>query len=168
MIHFELYVLFNIYLFGCLGPPVPRQDLGCILWEFSKQRMNSPGVACRLSCSTLGGILVPRPGIKPMSPALQSRFLTTGPYQGSPSVKYILTTKKKGSWGCCIRILSPVGAELHWTPKSGSQVWLNYCTISSVCFLCGKNKPQQACEKPKETFLFVPSFILFGRWNITL
>ena len=35
--------------------------------------------AWRLSCSEAGGIFVPQPGIKPMSPALQGRFLTTGP-----------------------------------------------------------------------------------------
>ena len=127
-----------MYLFGCIRPPVPHQDLGCILWEFSMQRMNFPGMARRLSCSTLGGILVPWPGIEPMCPALQSGFLTTGPPR--KSLCYIYFNHKKGSWGCCIRILSSVGAELHWTPQSGSQVWLNYCTSSSVCFLCGKNR----------------------------
>ena len=33
----------------------------------------------RLSCSKACGVLVPRPGIKPVSPALEGRFLTTGP-----------------------------------------------------------------------------------------
>ena len=32
-----------------------------------------------LSCSTLCGILVPRAGIKPVSPAAEGRLLTTGP-----------------------------------------------------------------------------------------
>ena len=32
-----------------------------------------------LSCSKARGISGPQPGIKPMSPALQGRFLTTGP-----------------------------------------------------------------------------------------
>ena len=32
-----------------------------------------------LSCSVAYGILVPGPGIEPVSPDLQSRFLTTGP-----------------------------------------------------------------------------------------
>ena len=39
------------------------------------------------SCGTQAmacGILVPQPGIKPMSPALQGRFLTTGPPGKSP------------------------------------------------------------------------------------
>ena len=38
----------------------------------------------RLSCSKACGILVPPPGIKPMSPVLQGRFLTTGPPGKSP------------------------------------------------------------------------------------
>ena len=33
----------------------------------------------RLSCPVACGILVPWPGIKPVSPALEGRFLTTGP-----------------------------------------------------------------------------------------
>ena len=32
-----------------------------------------------LSCHTACGILVPRPGIEPAFPALEGRFLTTGP-----------------------------------------------------------------------------------------
>ena len=32
-----------------------------------------------LSCPMARGILVPRPGIEPPSPALEGRFLTTGP-----------------------------------------------------------------------------------------
>ena len=36
-------------------------------------------VARGLSCATACGILVPQPGIEPMSPALAGGFLTTGP-----------------------------------------------------------------------------------------
>ena len=36
-------------------------------------------VAHRVSCSEACGILVPRPGIEPVSPALEGRFLTTRP-----------------------------------------------------------------------------------------
>ena len=36
-------------------------------------------VAHGFSCPEACGILVPRPGIKPMSPALAGGFLTTGP-----------------------------------------------------------------------------------------
>ena len=36
-------------------------------------------VAHRLSCPVACGILVPRPGIEPTSPALEGRFFTAGP-----------------------------------------------------------------------------------------
>ena len=36
-------------------------------------------MALRLSCSAAYGILVPGPGIEPMSPALQGGLLTIGP-----------------------------------------------------------------------------------------
>ena len=38
------------------------------------------GFSCPMAC----GILVPQPGIKLVSPQLQSRFLTTGPLGKSP------------------------------------------------------------------------------------
>ena len=37
----------------------------------------------RLSCFAVRGVLAPQPGLKPMSPALQGRFLTTGPMGNS-------------------------------------------------------------------------------------
>ena len=36
-------------------------------------------VARGLSCPVACGILVPQPGIEPTSPAVEGRFLTTGP-----------------------------------------------------------------------------------------
>ena len=41
--------------------------------------MGSLVVACRLSCHTALGILIPSPGIEPVSSALQGEFLTTRP-----------------------------------------------------------------------------------------
>ena len=42
-----------------------------------------------LRSSTTCGILVPRPGIKPMSPALEGRFLITGPPGESPGFIFL-------------------------------------------------------------------------------
>ena len=60
--------------------------LGCGTWELSLQCTDSLVVACGLSgssllglCSAAHGILVPGPEIESASPALQGRFLTTGP-----------------------------------------------------------------------------------------
>ena len=52
--------------FSCCG----AQSLGC---------GSSVVVAHGLSCPMACGILVPRLGIEPMSPALAGKFLTTGP-----------------------------------------------------------------------------------------
>ena len=41
-------------------------------------------MACGLSCPAACGILVPRPGMEPASPALEGGFFTTGPPGKSP------------------------------------------------------------------------------------
>ena len=43
------------------------------LWQVGS--LAGHGLSCTMAC----GILVPRPGIEPMSPVLENRFLTTGP-----------------------------------------------------------------------------------------
>ena len=56
-------------------------------------RLSSCGARCSavvvhgLSGSVACGILVPQPGVKPVSPALQGRFLTTGPPEKSQQIK---------------------------------------------------------------------------------
>ena len=81
----------TIYLFGCMG-------LTCGMWV---HRLSSCGVqancgtqapehtgsvvaSCGLCCPTACGFLVPRPGIKPVSPSSQGRLLATGPRGKSP------------------------------------------------------------------------------------
>ena len=76
---------FYIIYLAVVGPGVlqaasflaAHRRLSCGSWI--PERESSVVVVCGLSCSTALGILVPRPGIKPTSPALQSGFLTTGP-----------------------------------------------------------------------------------------
>ena len=60
---------------------------------------DSLAVACRLSCSTACGILVPQPGIEPASPALQSRFLTSGPPGKSSAVTITENIQGSGEKG---------------------------------------------------------------------
>ena len=66
------------FLFLALG-------LCCGAWAFSSrdawapEHVGSVAAVCGLSCPVACGILVPQPGIEPGSPALQGRFLTTGP-----------------------------------------------------------------------------------------
>ena len=53
-------------------------------WALSLRHVSSVVVACGLSCPEACGILVPLPGIEPMSPALEGGFFTTGPPGKSP------------------------------------------------------------------------------------
>ena len=51
----------------------------CIIWDFccrgqAPECMGSVVMVHRLSCPVVCGILVPQPGIKPTTPALQGRF----------------------------------------------------------------------------------------------
>ena len=49
-----------------------------VVLERCPQKSSSIVAEFRVHCS-MWGVLVPRPGIEPMSPALEGRFLTTGP-----------------------------------------------------------------------------------------
>ena len=53
--------------------------------------MGSVVVARRLSCPAARGFLVPRPGIEPVSSALEGRILTTGPPGKSLSEKFFIS-----------------------------------------------------------------------------
>ena len=53
--------------------------LGCCTQALSSWCVGSVVEAHGLSCSVACGILLLRPGIEPMSPALQGRFSTSGP-----------------------------------------------------------------------------------------
>ena len=77
--------------FGCTGSSVCcLQRMGSLLRRTGFSGCGARAslvVACGLSCPVARWILVPRPGIKPVSPALEGRFLTTGP-QGK-SLKHL-------------------------------------------------------------------------------
>ena len=78
--HQDLFLLKNIYLFlAVLGPSCGAQDLCFGIGDLSFQaHLGSVVVAWGLSCSTSCGILVPQPGIKSESSALEGGFLITG------------------------------------------------------------------------------------------
>ena len=73
-------------------------------------------MACRLSCPAACGILVPWPGIQPASPALQDRFLTTGP---SGKSRHLLI-----KWVRWSNLLEPHESELFPRPALNPDVWL--------------------------------------------
>ena len=71
--------LYLFFFFFWLHLSCSTQDPHCIVQELLLQCIDYTFVANRLQCTAGCGILVPWPGIKPTSSALQGRFLTTGP-----------------------------------------------------------------------------------------
>ena len=72
------------------GLSLVPESWGCsVLVKNRHQGMQaSVAVVQRISCSTACGILVPWPGMEPVSPALVGGFLTTGPPGKSCKISY--------------------------------------------------------------------------------
>ena len=75
------------------------------------------------SCSVACGILVPQPGIKPESPSLRGRFLTTGPPGKSSSVS-------ETAGVAVVVIQSPGHVQLFATPWTAARQAPPSLTIS--------------------------------------
>ena len=77
---FSLVVARGFSLSPC-GAWVPERVgfVVCGMQAVSLRCMSSGVVACGLSCPAACRILVPGPGLKPVSPALEGGFFTTGP-----------------------------------------------------------------------------------------
>ena len=86
------------YVFGCVGSLLRSVGSFVVVHGLS-------------SCSELCAILIPPPGIKPKSPALQGRFLTTGP-QGNPQHSFTGDTIQPMSQGCPPRLPTSDSARL--------------------------------------------------------
>ena len=106
-----MYVFFflDMYL-AALDLSCSTCNLHCITQDFSlcwkdsshgSQALEWAGLvaaACRVRCSTPHGVKYPQPGVEPVSPALQGRFLVTEP------------------WGKSLTIFAPVLIQLNlWT-----------------------------------------------------
>ena len=63
-------LIFQIFLWLCLDLAAAG-ELFIVVWGL----LSSLGLSCPSAC----GILIPQPGIEPVSPALEGGFLTTGP-----------------------------------------------------------------------------------------
>ena len=80
-----LFILKYFFLhLVALGLRCGTWDLRCVMQDLPFHCGNSLVMVLRLCCPAAYGILVSRPGIKLVSPALQGNFLTSGPW-GSPS-----------------------------------------------------------------------------------
>ena len=77
------FFFFNIYFLFYLavsGLSCGTQDFHCFKWDLLLHHTDSQLAVCKLStCFVTCEILVPYPGIEPVSPALQGGFITTGP-----------------------------------------------------------------------------------------
>ena len=81
--------------------------------------MSSVVVSCRLNYPLASEILVPRPGIKPASPALEGKFFTTVPPGKSLSCSFVFNFSK-GMWDffafqILIRVHHILFTNLKWT-----------------------------------------------------
>ena len=83
----------------------------CSLWH-----TGSLIEAHRLTCPTACGILVPRPGIEHVSPALEGGFFTTG-HQGSPQMIIINSINFQGIWFHSLHHINTCGRCVHETCK---------------------------------------------------
>ena len=94
-----------------------------------------------LSCLTAYGILVPWPGIKPVSPALYHGFLTTEPPGKSLLPVFYCESVQAQAWNGCVQGTAQTGNEVQmrvWQPP-GSWLFplchvLHFsCSIPSSC-----------------------------------
>ena len=103
--------------------------LALLLWH---RGSTSHGLSCPKACR----ILVPRPGIEPASPALEGRFLTTGPQGKSLFYFLFLVTLlllffflfSFFAMLCSLQDLGPQGRGWAWAPVVGAPSpnhWIN-------------------------------------------
>ena len=99
-----------------------------------------------LSCSKAHGILVPWPGIEPMSPALQGRFLTTG--LPGKSLTPIFLNQGSEFPDLCSHPPNPTSQDFFW-----SRWWPNYFspTCWSLCLKC--SRPAHPTSSPPQLLL---------------
>ena len=83
LFHLFIYWLRQVLVAACRLFIAVRGLLSCCGMQVP-EREGSVVTARGLCCPSACGILVPRPGIKPASPALQEGFLTTGPPEKTP------------------------------------------------------------------------------------
>ena len=115
----------------------------CVTRDLSLWRVDSVVVASGLSCSVAYGILVPRPGMEPVSLAVEGGFLTTGP-RGKSQVG-LLTCRTVRQWACAVfrcygrnKWLMEIYRENTVLPRG--QGWSSFGRLRShYMYLCKEN-----------------------------
>ena len=136
--------------------------------------MGSVVVAHGLSCLAACGILVPWPGIEPVSPALEGGILTTGPTGKSPSfyiwLVFISLESSPNSlpvgW-CLLNILIHIRG-FHFCLWAASPVTIDsppaVWTRNSPCLLHGSFLEIFTHYSPWKLVLLLSSIQLFTSW----
>ena len=136
--------------------------------------MGSVVVAHGLSCLAACGILVPWPGIEPVSPALEGGILTTGPTRKSPSfyiwLVFISLESSPNSlpvgW-CLLNILIHIRG-FHFCLWAASPVTIDsppaVWTRNSPCLLHGSFLEIFTHYSPWKLVLLLSSIQLFTSW----
>ena len=99
------------------------------------------GVAHELSCPAACGILVPLPGIEPVSPAFQGWFLTTGPPGKSSPLNFFSFP------GGSVGKNSPATQKM-WVRSLGQEDPLEKKMATHARFLPGKSHEQRSLGAP--------------------
>ena len=76
-----------------------------------------------LSCPGVSGILALQPGIKPMSPALEGRFLTTRPPGKSPKYTLLVPFLMVFPKGLSLTLFSSHLLHLPWMSSSAFEIY---------------------------------------------
>ena len=80
-----------LWCVGSVLQQLQHRDSSCGTW--APECLGSVVVACGLNCYTVCGLLVPRLGIEPESPALQGGILTTGLLEKSQDLSICILGK---------------------------------------------------------------------------
>ena len=99
---------------------------------------------CGLSCPTACGILVPWPAIEPMPPALEGRFLTTGP--PGKSLYHHFYLRKRECSSQVLTLSCALGEPL------ATQEWLEH----RPCFMWPLHQWRRRVQKSKPSHSHLP------------
>ena len=103
-------------LFGCIGSSLQHRGTWLHHTESFVLALGLSSLVHKLNCSKACRILVPGPGIKPASPALRGRFLTTG----LPGKSQDRAFKREHQCPCPFSQLTGHCILLHWSSAANN------------------------------------------------
>ena len=175
------YLLISFLKYSCVLL-LAVLGLRCCAWLCSAgagapQRGGVPGGECRLVCVGLGGCSrwaqlflgtwnLPRPAVKPSSPELADRFLTTGPPGNSETANF----KSQNSVLVMVDILSryteqPSSKHKYWRCSGEFQyLWFIFWAIFGGIILIFLNGPAPLTQLSSLRKMYARSFLFHVPW----